>query len=124
MGVHQERQGERLADVSNAIVGIFRECYGRGPTKAKSYMFDQYVVCVLEDILTTVERTLVKNGEEKLVRQVRLTFQEQVADRFTEAVATAMNRKVLAYHSQVVFDPVRGFEIFMLEPENGSDPST
>ena len=50
---------ERLAAVSNAVVAIFSECYGRGPTKAKSYAFDNYVVTVLEDFLTTVEETLV-----------------------------------------------------------------
>ena len=66
---------------------IFSECYGRGPTKAKSYQFDDYVVSVLEDIFTTVEQTLVKNGEQDLVRKVRLTFQEAVADRFTGAVS-------------------------------------
>ncbi len=109
---------EQLAAVSNAVVSIFSECYGRGPTKAKSYAFDNYVVVVLEDLLTTVERTLVNNGESDLVRRVRLTFQEIEADRFKDAVAEAMGRKVLTYHSQIVFDPPMGFEIFVLEPED------
>ena len=60
--------GERVAGISNAIVGIFSECYGRGPTKAKTYLFDNYVFRVLEDILTTVERTLVQQRPEDLVR--------------------------------------------------------
>ena len=77
---------ERLAAVSNGIVGIFSECYGRGPTKAKSYQVDDYVVAVLEDFLTTVEQTLVERGEEQLVRTVRLTFQEAEAERFKAAV--------------------------------------
>ena len=109
---------EQLAAVSNAVVSIFSECYGRGPTKAKSYAFDDYVVVVLEDLLTTVERTLVNNGESDLVRRVRLTFQEIEADRFKNAVAEAMDRKVLTYHSQIVFDPPMGFEFFVLEPED------
>jgi uncharacterized protein YbcI len=114
---HQRQDGSQLAEVSNAVVHIFRECYGRGPTKAKSYMFDNYVVCVLEDILTTVEETLVKNGESGLVRRVRLTFQEQVSDRFTDAVGEILGREVLTYHSQVTFDPPMGFEFFVLKPE-------
>jgi len=118
MEIDKQRQaGSRLADVSNSVVQIFRECYGRGPTKAKSYQFDNYVVTVLEDIFTTVEQTLVKNGEEELVRKVRLTFQEAVAHRFTDAVSEAMGRKVIGYHSQVVVDPPTGFEFFILEPE-------
>ena len=107
---------ERLAEVSNGIVRIFSESYGRGPTKAKSYAFDNFVVCVLEDILTTVEETLVARGHEHLVRQVRLTFQEAEAERFKGVVAEAMGRPVVTYHSQVVFDPPMGFEMFVLEP--------
>ncbi len=72
---------------------------------------------MLEDILTTVEETLVARGEEQLVRTVRLTFQEAEADRFKATVAEAMGREVVTYHSQVTFDPPMGFEIFVLEPE-------
>jgi uncharacterized protein YbcI len=79
-------------------------------------MFDDYVFTVLEDILTQVEVTLVDNGQEDLVRRVRLTFQESVADRFKGAVEEATGRKVLTYHSQVVFHPPMSFEIFVLEP--------
>jgi uncharacterized protein YbcI len=89
----EEASGERLAAISNAVVGIFSEYYGRGPTKAKSYVVDNYVLCVLDDILTTVERTLVEKGEEDLVRKVRLTFQEAVADRFTQAVSEIMGAR-------------------------------
>jgi uncharacterized protein YbcI len=115
---HERQPGTKLAEVSNAVVRIFRECYGRGPTKAKSYQFDNYIITVLEDIFTTVEETLVNNGEHDLVRRVRLTFQEAVADRFKQAVGEAVGRKVLGYHSQVVVDPPTGFEIFILEPES------
>jgi uncharacterized protein YbcI len=106
--------GERLAAVSNAAVTIFSECYGRGPTKAKTYAFDCYLVTVLEDLLTTVERTLVDCGEQDLVRTVRLTFQEATQERLTSEVARIVGREVVAYHSQVIFDPEIGFEVFVL----------
>lgn len=109
-----EADGERLAAVSNAIVKIFSDSYGRGPTKAKTYAFDDYVLCVLEDILTTVEKTLVDNGEEALVRTVRLRFQETEAKQFTDAVEALIGRPVIAYHSQVTFHPAVGFEMFVL----------
>lgn len=107
---------ERLAAVSNGIVRIFSDSYGRGPTKAKSYQFDDFVVTVLEDILTTVEATLVAHGERDLVRHVRLRYQEVEAERFKAVVSEAMGRPVLTYHSQVVFDPPMGFEMFVLAP--------
>ena len=106
--------GERLAAISNAIVTIFAEYYGRGPTKAKSYSFDNCVVTVLEDILTTVERTLVERGEEALVRSVRLKFQEATSERFTSSVSEIAGREVVGYNSQVTFHPAIGFEIFVL----------
>ena len=118
MSVQDERAtGGRLAEVSNAVVGIFSECYGRGPTKAKTYAFDNYVVTILEEIFTTVEETLISNGQQDLVRQVRLTFQEAVRDRFIDAVNSAMGRKVRSYHSQVIFDPPTGVEFFILEDQ-------
>ncbi|HEX5897466.1 MAG TPA: Na-translocating system protein MpsC family protein [Thermoleophilaceae bacterium] len=111
-------QGEALAAVTNGIVGLFREYYGRGPTKAKSFLLDGYiVVCVLEDTMTTVEQTLVKNGNGDMVRQVRLTFQEAMADQFEGVVAAAMGRRVTAYHSQLTMEPDMGFEFFVLEEE-------
>jgi uncharacterized protein YbcI len=111
--VEAEAEGEQLAAVSNAIVGIFSEFYGRGPTRAKTYAFDDHMLCVVEDFLTTVERTLVDNGQEQLVRAVRLRFQDTVQDRLKDAVQEITRRPVIAYNSQVTFHPAIGFEIFV-----------
>lgn len=109
-------RGEQLAAVTNGIVQLFREYYGRGPNKAKSFLLDGYiVVCVLEDTMTTVEETLVKNGNGDMVRQVRLTFQEAMADQFKGVVELAMGRRVATYHSQLTMEPDMGFEFFVLE---------
>jgi uncharacterized protein YbcI len=111
------RHGEELAAVTNGIVQLFSEYYGRGPTKAKSYLLDErIVVCVLEDTMTTVEQTLVKNGHKDMVRQVRLTFQGAMADEFKGVVERALGRRVAGYHSQLTMEPDIGFEFFVLEP--------
>lgn len=111
------RTGEQLSEVTNAIVQLFREYYGRGPTKAKSYLLDdRYLVCVLEDTMTTVERTLVESGHGEMVRQVRLTFQGAMAAEFKGAVETVTGRAVTTYHSQITLEPDIGFELFVLEP--------
>ena len=110
------RQGEQLAAVTNGIVKLFREYYGRGPTKAKSYLLDdRIVVCVLDETMTTVEQTLSKTGHKGMVREVRLTFQEAMADEFKAVVEQAMGRRVAAYHSQLTMEPDTGFEFFVLE---------
>jgi uncharacterized protein YbcI len=111
------RLGDELAEVTNGIVRLFSEYYGRGPTRAKSYLLeDRYVVTVLRDTLTTVERTLAENGHVAMVRTVRLTFQEAMADEFKGVVEQAIGRRVESYHSQILVEPDVGFEFFLLEP--------
>jgi uncharacterized protein YbcI len=110
-----EPDGEQLAAISNAIVKVLSDSYGRGPTKAKTYAFDEHVLCVLEDVLTTVERTLVDRGKEDLVRRVRLRFQEKEAKQFMAAVEGVTGRRVLAYNSQITFHPEVAFEMFVLD---------
>jgi uncharacterized protein YbcI len=107
--------GEQLAAVTNGIVKLFRDYYGRGPTKAKSYILDdRIVVCVLEETMTRVEKTLADNGHGDKVREVRLTFQEAMAHEFKQTVREAMNREVIGYHSQLTLEPDIGFEFFVL----------
>jgi uncharacterized protein YbcI len=107
--------GGRRAAVSNAIVGLFKEFYGKGPTAAKTYFNDDWVFCVMEGGLTRNEETLLAAGQHDLVREVRLRFQEVVHDRICGTVAAIVERPVLTYHSQVLFEPERFVEMFLLE---------
>ncbi len=116
VGDAHARLGDELAEVTNGIVRLFSEYYGRGPTRAKTYILeDRYVVTVLRDTMTTVERTLAEKGEADLVRRVRLTFQEAMAASFKGVVEKALGRRVEAYHSQILIEPDVGFEFFLLE---------
>lgn len=110
----------RLA-ISNALVKIKKDLYGKGPVKAKTFINDNYVFSVFEGGLTRNEETLLQAGEQRLVREYRLRFQEAVADTIRNVVEEATGRKVLGYHSQIVFDPERSFEIFVLDgpPQRG-----
>jgi uncharacterized protein YbcI len=111
--------GEQLAEVTNGIVKLFRDYYGRGPTKAKSYLLDDRIlVTVLEDTMTRVEKTLADNGHGAKVREVRLVFQEAMAHEFKQCVRDALGREVLGYHSQLTLEPDLGFEFFVLGDSN------
>ncbi|MDQ3935020.1 MAG: DUF2294 domain-containing protein [Actinomycetota bacterium] len=114
-GVEMEKGRSMQAEISNAMVGLKKEFYGRGPTKAKTYINDNYVFCVLEGGLTRNEETLLAAGEARLVRSFRLRFQEVMAGPTTEAIERITGRKVVGYHSQIVFEPEHGFEIFVLD---------
>lgn len=110
--------------ISNAMVRILHEFYGKGPARARTYIFDNYVFCMLDDVLTTVEQTLAQGGEARLVRELRLTFEDLMTKTFTGEVERLTGRRVVAYHSQVVFDPNMAFELFVLDPVGmASEPS-
>jgi uncharacterized protein YbcI len=113
-----EPGGSVRTALANAMVGMKKQFYGRGPTAAKAWILDDYVFVAMEGGLTRNEETLLADGKEDLVRQYRLSFQETVKDSVTTAVEELLGRRVLTYHSQVVFDPPRTFEIFVLEPQS------
>jgi uncharacterized protein YbcI len=103
------------AEVSNAMVGLKKNFYGKGPTKAKTFLNDNYVFCVMEGGLTRNEQTLIERGHEDLVRTYRLRFQEAMEGPTVEAIQRITGRNVIGYHSQIVFNPERAFEIFVLD---------
>ena len=106
----------RLA-LANSMMAIMKQYYGKGPTGAKAWVLDDYVFVAMEGGLTRNEETLVEDGKEDLVREYRLAFQETVKDTMMGSVAEITGRRVLTYHSQIVFHPARAFEIFVLEPQ-------
>jgi uncharacterized protein YbcI len=116
--------GSVRAALANAMVGIMKNHYGRGPTAAKAWILDDYVFIVMEDGLTRNEETLVADGKEDEVRRYRLSFQETVSHTARRAVSELTGRRVLTYHSQIVFHPPRSFEIFVLEPQADGEART
>jgi uncharacterized protein YbcI len=110
-----DRHSSVRAEISNAMVGLKKNFYGKGPTKAKTFLNDNYVFCVMEGGLTRNEETLIERGHEDLVRTYRLRFQEAMEDPTVEAVQRITGRSVIGYHSQIVFNPERAFEIFVLD---------
>ena len=110
-----DRSQSVRAEISNAMVGLKKEFYGKGPTRAKTFLNDNYVFCAMEGGLTRNEETLIGRGHEDLVRNYRLRFQEAMEDPMVEAIQRITGRKVIGYHSQIVFNPERVFEIFVLD---------
>lgn len=111
---HEDR-GSLRAAISTAMVRRKAELYGKGPARAKTFFNEDYVFVVMEGGLTASEEQMVDGGEEALVRQYRLRFQEVTGDRLIGDVERILGRKVIGYHSQIVFRPTRIFEIFALD---------
>jgi uncharacterized protein YbcI len=110
-------KGKLLLSVTNAIVALHREHYGRGAKRGRSIMQGDYLVCFLEDIYTKAERTLIDAGRSEEVLRARNAFQDAMEDHFRDAVEKATGRRVTAFLSQVGFDPDVGAEVFWLAPD-------
>lgn len=113
--------GEALAEISTALVGLHKRFYGKGPVRAKTFLVDHTVLCLLEGGFTIVERTLIDIGRDQVVRDLRHNFQLAMQEQFTEVVESRLNRRVVAYLSQVHTDPDVAVELFMLEPGGPSE---
>jgi len=108
-----------LQDVSNAMVALHKEQFGRGPTKAQSHLAGpDALLCVMDDALLPAERAMVEMGEQQRVRESRMFFQVATAEQFIAAVETITGRTVRAFASAT--DPDKGvvMENFVFVPEH------
>ena len=100
--------------ISNEIVHLHSEYYGRGPSKAKTYIQDDLVVVVLEETFTPAERTLIERGEGDGIHDIRRRFQQVMQDQFKAIVEEAMGRPVRAFMSETSLDEDIAVEVFLL----------
>lgn len=118
MSAEAERNPENTdsveARVSRELVRSMKELYGRGPTQAKTYLCDEYVFCVMSGGLSRDEETMIRGGQHGIVRDYRLRFQQVIAPELMRRIEEVVGRRVASYHSQVLFDPDRFVEIFVL----------
>lgn len=108
--------------ISNTVVQAMREYYGKGPERAKTYLFDNYVLVVMEGGFTRVEETLIRSGHHDLVRDMRQRFQNEMTDELCGRVERAVGRRPVGYQSQIIFEPETLIEFFVLSP--GHDPES
>ncbi len=98
--------GRLLAQISNSVVAILREHYGRGPMKAKTYAVDDIIVVVMRGSgFTTLEQTIMDSGQPGRVVAMREEFQNVMAERYKRTVEELTGRKVVAFLSQVQVEP-------------------
>ena len=109
--------GEVRATISKEIVRLQAEYYGKGPTRAKTYIVEDLVVVVLEESFTRAEKTLADRGERDAIEHIRRRFQQQMADEFTSVVEQATGRKVRVFLSQTNIDQDVSVETFVLADE-------
>jgi uncharacterized protein YbcI len=103
------------AEISREMVRLYKELFGRGPTKARTeFAGPDIVICSLENSFTPAERSLAEMGEHQRLRDTRMYFQRATADRFTAIIERATNRKVRAFISGLDPDEDVCAEVFYL----------
>lgn len=106
-----------MLEISNAMVRLYKEAFGRGPTKARAqFAGPDLLVVTLEASLTVPERNLVAMGEHQRLREARLFFQHALEDQFRGIVEQALGRRTLAFISGLDTRRDVAVEVFTLEP--------
>jgi uncharacterized protein YbcI len=103
--------------ISNAMVGLYKRYYGRGPTKARTHVTRDTVLVVLEEVYTTVEAALIEKGDADTVNHVRRSFQRSFEREFIEEIERITGRRVRAFMSSAHVKPDIAVEVFLLDPE-------
>jgi len=110
-------RGEMAAEISNAVVHIFAEWVGRGPTRARTVITDNIVTTILQETLTKAEIRLVQEGGIDAVLQMRRTHQGMMRSELMDAVESITGRPVVAFLSDHQAEPDYAAEVFVLAPE-------
>ena len=108
--------GDVRVTISNEMVGLHSEYYGRGPSKAKTYVDGDLIAVVLEETFTPAEKTLIARGESEGIQDVRRRFQRAMADQFRSVVEQATGREVRAFLSETDLENDISVEVFLLGP--------
>ncbi|HEV7806273.1 MAG TPA: Na-translocating system protein MpsC family protein [Solirubrobacteraceae bacterium] len=113
-----------LSAISNEMVAIYKDQFGRGPTKTRTHWAGPDVLVVtLENTFTSAERTLLALGEHERLRDLRLLFQYAEVARFCAPVERLTGRKVRAFISGIDTAADLATEMFVLHPEGYDGPS-
>ena len=111
-------EGDVRTAISDGLVALLKEYYGRGPDKAKTYLSDDLVVCLLRGGFTPVEQTLREGGHGDDVIRQRMAFQDVMRHRFEQGVEHATGRRVVGFMSGNQQEPDMICEVFVLAPND------
>jgi uncharacterized protein YbcI len=98
------------------VVRLVSAYTGRGPTNARTHISEDLVTVVLGDTLTKRERSLVRDGRESLVLEMRKAFQNTMWGDLVAGVEAIIGRQVVAFMSDNHIDPDFAVEFFVLGP--------
>lgn len=117
--------GQVLAEISNEMVRLYKDRFGRGPTKVRTrWAGPDVLVCILENTLAPAEKNLVRMGEHERLREMRIFLQYATVPDFCEPIERLTGRTVRAFISGIDTEADGlSTELFVLHPEGSDEPS-
>jgi uncharacterized protein YbcI len=113
-----------MLQISTEMVRLYKEAFGRGPTKARTHFAGpDTLIVTLEDSLTVAERNLAALGEFSRLRDARLFFQYAMEDNFRSIVERALGRRTVAFISGIDVHNDVSVEVFTFAPRPDSSPA-
>ena len=113
-------EGGLRQDISTAMVRLYKDHFGKGPTRCRTYLHPELVIVVLGGGYSAAEQTLLEAGKWYEVRQARQMWQDSMQAKFVDAIEKLTGRSVAAFMSANRQDPDLALEMFVLETEHPS----
>jgi uncharacterized protein YbcI len=112
-----------LAQISNAMVRLYKEHFGKGPTRVRAHYQGDVITCVLRDGFTRADRTLVESGRADAVLAHRYQLQQAVRDDFVSTITEITGREVIGFFSSSQAEPEIEVEVFVLAERERESPA-
>jgi len=113
-----------MLEIANAVVRLYKDAFGRGPTKARAqFAGHDVLVVMLENSLTVAERNLVAMEEHDRLREGRMFYQRMLESELRAIVEQTLGRRTVAFISGIDTRRDVAVEVFTLEPDPQLDPS-
>jgi uncharacterized protein YbcI len=113
-----DADGRLGAAISDAVVAVVREAVGRGPKRARTFIHDDVIVCLLHETMTPLEHTLYQQNRDDTVQDVREVLHDAMAPKAQQRVEQLTGRTVLATLADHHSSPDAGVLVFLLEPRS------
>ena len=105
-----------LYAVNAAMVALHERYHGRKPASARTQMMgEDMLACLLGDVYTDVEKTMIELQRQGLVHETRSMFQQAMEHRFIAIVERLTGRRVAQFISTHHVGPDLELELFLFK---------
>src|SRR4051794_28224855 len=124
---HGPSGNELNAAIARAVVGIYRDCVGRGPTRAEAFFRHNVVVVLLHGVMTTAERAVAASESNGAALDFRHRLHELMRPQLVASLESLTASQVIALMNDYHLKDL-AVEVFVLDrplqPQQTTSSST